>query len=456
MAELHELTATEAAERIRSKTLSPVELVQALLARIERLEPRLRAWVTLDAEGAVSAAQEAEAVAAAGGEIGPLHGVPVALKDIYYTSGLPTTAGFPPLADFVPDRDAVSVQALRAAGAIVLGKTVTTQFAYADPPPTRNPWRDDRTPGGSSSGSAAAVAARMVPFAIGSQTAGSILRPAAYCGVVGFKPSYGRVSKRDVMPLAWSLDHVGPLARSVADVALVLQVLAGHDPADPGSADRPVPDYRAAATGGGRPPRFGLLPDMLERARPDVRAHGEEVVGRLAEAGAEIRDVRLPVSPDLLLAVHRVTMQAEAAAVHALGIAEQAEAYSPRIRAEAMVGQLIPAPAYLHAQRVRRRLREQVDALLGEVDALLLPTATNVAPPPDTTGDPSFQAPWSLLGLPSISLPSGLSDDGLPFGTQLVGARFAEATLLGAAGWCESVLAFDARPPDEATAGGRT
>ena len=411
MAELHELTATAAAEAIRRKKISPVELVQALLDRIEQIEPRLRAWVTIDADGALATARDAEAAARKrGARLGPLHGVPIGLKDIYYTMALPTTVCFPPLADFVPDRDAVSVTKLRAAGAIVLGKTVTTQFAYADPPPTKNPWRADRTPGGSSSGSAAGVAARMMPLAIGSQTAGSILRPAAYCGVVGLKPSYGRVSKRDVMPLAWSLDHVGPIARSVEDTALTLQVLAGYDRADPHSARRAVPDFRAAASSDGPPPRLALLTEMLERAEPEVRAHGERTARRLAEAGADVREVRLPAPVDDLLAVHRVTMQSEAAAVHARGIAEQAEAYSPRIRAEAMVGQLIPAAAYLHAQRVRRRLSEQIEALLRGVDGLLLPTASNVAPPPDSTGDPSFQAPWSLLGLPSISLSSGIGE----------------------------------------------
>ena len=448
MTELHELTATEAAARIRDGKLSPVELVQALLARIERLEPALRAWVTLDADGALAAARTAEQKArGSGSEPGPLHGVPIALKDIYYARGLPTTACFGPLADFVPDRDAASVEKLRTAGAIVLGKTVTTQFAYADPPPTRNPWRSDRTPGGSSSGSAAAVAARMVPVAIGSQTAGSVLRPAAYCGAVGLKPSYGRVSKRDVLPLAWSLDHVGPITRTVEDAALVLQVLAGHDPADPHSADRPVPDYLAASASSDPPPRLGLLPEMLERAQPDVQAHGRDVARRFAEGGADVRELRLPAPVDLLLAVHRVTMQAEAAAVHAVGIAEQGQAYSPRIRSEAMVGQLIPGPAYVHAQRVRRGLRQQIDAKLEEVDALLMPTATNVAPTTETTGDPSFQAPWSLLGLPAISLPSGVGEAGLPFGTQLVGSRFDEVTLLRIARWCESVLGYEGRPP---------
>ena len=433
MADLPDLTAAQAAAQIRERRLSPVELVRALLDRIERLEPRLRAWVTLDAEGALAAAREAERAAGeSGATLGPLHGVPVGLKDLYYTKGLRTTACFPPFENLVPDRDAAPVGRLRAAGAIVLGKTVTTQFAYADPSPTRNPWRDDRTPGGSSSGSAASVAARMVPIAIGSQTAGSILRPAAYCGVVGFKPTHGLVSAGDVIPLAWSLDHVGPIARTAEDAALVLAALT----------DRP-----AASAGASAPPRLGLLPEFLERAEPEVRAHGEQVARRLREAGADVREVRLPAPIDLLLAVHRVTMQSEVAAVHAFELADHRDAYSPRIRNEALVGQLIPAPAYLHAQRLRRRLGQQVGGLFDEIDALLLPTASNVAPAPDTTGDPSFQAPWSLLGMPTISLPSGLSEAGLPFGTQLVAARATEAGLFQAARWCEAQLGWDRRPP---------
>jgi aspartyl-tRNA(Asn)/glutamyl-tRNA(Gln) amidotransferase subunit A len=446
MADLHDLTAVEAAEQIRRRAVSPVELAHALLARIDRLEPELQTWVTLSRDGARAAAQEAEAAAARpDADLGPLHGVPVGVKDLYHVEGLPTTAGFPPLANAVADRDSPAIASLRAAGAIVLGKTVTTQFAYADPPPTRNPWRADRTPGGSSSGSAAAVAARMVPLAIGSQTAGSILRPAAYCGVVGFKPTYGLVSKHDVLPLAWSLDHVGPIARSVADVALALDVLAADSPST--HSDR---RFAGALASPPEPPGLGLLPELVERADPEVQTHARDVARRFAEAGASVRELRLPSGLDLVLAVHRVTMQAEAAAVHATWIADQPDAYSPRIRAEAMVGQLIPTVAYLHAQRLRRRLRGDVDRLFEEVDALLLPTATNVAPPAATTGDPSFQAPWSLFGLPAISLPSGVSADGLPFGAQLVGAAFAETTLLQAAGWCESVLAYRARPPLDA------
>ncbi|MDP8923081.1 MAG: amidase [Chloroflexota bacterium] len=447
MTELHDLTAAEAATRIARRDVSPVELVDALLARIERFEPIVRAWVTVDAEGARAAARHAETEATRpSAALGPLHGVPCGIKDIYNVRGLPTTAGFPPLADNVPDEDAPSIARLWAAGAIVLGKTVTTQFASADPSPTRNPWRPDRTPGGSSSGSGAAVAARCVPFALGTQTGGSILRPAAYNGVVGLKPTYGRVSRRGVYPLAWSLDHCGPIARTVEDVALVLGAIAGHDPGDPRSLDTPVPDYRAALSTD-RPPTLGLLPQFLERAEPNVRAHVEERARDFTSAGADVRTVELPSPVDLYLAIQNLTQTSEAAAVHTPWLARDPDAYAPRIRGTAMVGQLVPTPAYLHAQRLRRRLAAETHASLVGLDALLLPSVSNVAPDPATTGDPSFQAPWSLLGLPSITLPSGLSDDGLPFGVQLVAAHLAEPTLLRAASWCERTLAFDARPP---------
>ena len=447
MTELHDLTAAVAAERIARRDLSPVELVDALLARIDRLEPDLRAWVTVDAEGARTAARAAEAeLTRASAALGPLHGVPCGIKDIYHARGLPTTAGFPPLADSVATEDAFSVARLRAAGAVVLGKTVTTQFASSDPSPTRNPWRHDRTPGGSSSGSGAAVAARCVPFALGTQTGGSILRPAAYNGIVGLKPTYGRVSRRGVYPLAWSLDHCGPMVRTVEDAALVLGVIAGHDPDDPRSLDAPVPDYRAALTPE-RPLILGLLPQFLERSDPNVRTHVEEQARQLASAGADVREVMLASPIDLYLAVQTLTQQSEAAAVHAAWLARDPDAYSPRIRGSAMVGQLVPTPAYLHAQRLRRRLAVETHAALVGLDALLLPTASNLAPDPSTTGDPSFQAPWSLLGLPSITLPSGVGDDGLPFAVQLVAAHLAEPTLLRAARWCEQILAFDGRPP---------
>jgi len=448
MTALHDLTAAQAARLIRERALSPVELVDALLARIERSQPHLKTFVTVDAEGARLAARAAEQALTDGSNLGPLHGVPFAAKDIYHAAGLPTTAGYAPLANAVAAADSFTVGRLKAAGAILLGKTVTTQFASADPSPTVNPWRADRTPGGSSSGTGASVGARLLPVALGTQTGGSILRPAAYNGAVGLKPTYGRVSRQGILPLAWSLDHAGPIARTVEDAALVLGVIAGHDPRDPQSLAASVPDYRAALATPSAPPRLGLLTEFLDLAEPDVRAHTRSVATRLQAAGAAVEPVTLPAPFDLYLAVHTVTNLSEAATVHASWLARDRSAYSPRIRSTTMLGGVLPDWAYLHAQRLRRRLAAQTATLMADFDALLLPTASNLPPDPATTGDPSFQAPWSLLGLPSISLPSGVSNDGLPFAVQLVSRHLDERTLLRTAQWVERVLAFSARPPE--------
>ena len=321
----------------------------------------------------------------------------------------------------------------------MLGKTVTTPFAYADPPVTRNPWNQERTPGGSSSGSAAAVGAWQIPAAMGSQTAGSICRPAGYCGAVGLKPTFGRISRHGIHPLSWSLDHAGPIARSVVDVATLLQVLAGYDPADQGSRDRPVDDYIGAAANP-RAPRLGLLTDMVEHSQPDVRAHVLEVAERLRNAGANVVEMTLAEPFELMLASQTIIMQAEAGALHATQHRLFANQYPPRLRAQVELGQVVPAQVYLQAQRLRRRIRGATLTLFQDVDALLMPTAANVAPEPSTTGDNRFQAIWSLLGFPTISLPSGRNDDGLPFSTQLIARPWAEAALFAAAAWCESVF----------------
>ncbi|MBI2941613.1 MAG: amidase [Chloroflexi bacterium] len=444
---LTELTASEAARLIRRGEVSPVELVEALLARIDAVEPDLAAWEIVDRERALA---EARAVAAPGADrAGLLAGVPVGVKDIVDAAGLPTTGGFASRRDTTAREDSAVVSRLRRAGAIVLGKTVTTQAAYVDPPRTRNPWNAGHTPGGSSSGSAAAVAARVVPLAIGSQTGGSVLRPAAYCGVVGLKPTYGRISRRGVLPLAWSIDHVGVLCRSVEDAALFLQAASGHDPADPGSSLAPVGAYLAAVSQPLKRPRLGLLVDFLDRAQPTVRPHYEDVAARFGRAGATVREVRLPVEVQLILAVHRIIMQAEAAAVHEAS-PRSAES-GPQIRAYVEVGRAIPATAYLQAQRLRRRIRGVLTPLFGEFDCLLLPTVSGPAPGTETTGDPSFQAPWSLLGLPALTLPSGLAGDGLPLGTQLVGPAFGEETLLRVGNFAEEVIGPFPPPPDRST-----
>ncbi|HEX9017185.1 MAG TPA: amidase [Chloroflexota bacterium] len=437
--ELHELTATQAADLIRRRELSASELAGALLSRIEKLEGDLKAWVTIDREGALAAAARADSRAGTA-EAGMLNGVPFGIKDIFFTAGLRTTSGSPIFENFVPDHDATSVSKLRQAGAVILGKTVTVQFAHFDPPPTRNPWNLQHTPGGSSSGSAAAVAARMVPAALGSQTGGSILRPSAYCGVVGMKPTYGRVSRYGVMPASWGLDHVGPIARSVEDAALVLQAIAGHDPNDEASSQTPVGDYVAAARRKDRAPRIGFVPDHMETAQPVIAEHVRQMAARFEKAGAQVREVHFPMPFEDLLAIRAIISEVDTSALHAGTFRDHPEGYSPKIRELVEVGQLTPAVGYIQAQRLRRRFRPQVEAMLDGLDCLLMPTTTDVAPDASTTGKNHFQAPWSLFGFPTITVPSGLSADRLPLAVQLISGPFQEETLFSAAAWAEAVL----------------
>ncbi len=430
----------------RQGEITATDLVRDSLARINELEPRLGAWVVIDREGALAAAAQRDQEARCG-LFKPLHGIPIGVKDIYLTRHLPTAAGFPLLADYQPGLNATVVERLEQAGAIILGKTVTTQFASVDPSKTKNPWNANRTPGGSSSGSAAAVAARMVPGAIGSQTVGSVLRPAAYCGVMGMKPSFGRISLQGVFPLSWSLDHAGFMARSVEDLGLLLSVLAGHDPADPGSARATVDDYvQAAATPASRP-RLGVLANWQAHAQPTAWAHFCTALDRLAGAGANVRDLEFPGGLPRAVAIQTTITRTEVAAVHADRFAHQRDFYAPRLRAWIEAGQLISGVDYLRAQQLRRQLRKQVLELFREVDCLIVPTVSGPAPDPSTTGDASFQAPASLLGLPALTLPTGLSADGLPLGLQLIAPPFAEASLLGVARFAETVLPPIGAPP---------
>jgi Asp-tRNA(Asn)/Glu-tRNA(Gln) amidotransferase A subunit family amidase len=446
MADLHDLSAADAARKIRSGSLSPVALVTACLERIEAVDPIVQAWVHLDRDRAMSVARQREEEARQRRWLGPLHGVPLALKDIFDAAGYPTAAGAGSFAHRTPETDATSVARLRAAGAVVLGKVTTTAFAFLDPSPTRNPWNPEHTPGGSSSGPAAAVAARMVPLALGSQTVGSVLRPAAYCGVVGLKPSHGRISTAGVVPLSWSLDHVGIFARTVHDCALGLSLLAGFDAADPLSSAAPLDDYVGAAA---HPvtPRIGALRALLERATPEMAKHLEDLLDAFRSAGALIRDVELPPSYAGLHEAGHTVVRAEAAAYHAPLFAKHAAAYPPKIRQAIEAGRAVRALDYLTAQQQRRAFRDEMAAIAARYDALVLPTAGAPAPRGlGSTGDPYFCAPWSFAGMPAIALPSGVAAAGLPLSVQLVGAISAEARLLSAAAWCEQVIAFAAAP----------
>lgn len=444
---LDRLTATEAASRIRAGALSPVDLVEACLARIAALDPKVKAWVAVDADGARRAARESHDAVKAGRALGQLHGVPVGLKDIFHAKGLVTTSGADAYFHQRPDEDAESVARLRRAGAIVLGKTTTTEFANRDPAPTGNPWALDHTPGGSSSGSAAAVSARMAPIALGSQTVGSTLRPAAYCGIVGLKPTHGRISARGVVPLAWSFDTVGLFGRSVSDVAVTLQALAGYDAGDTMSVDVPVPDYLAALAAPARAPRLGVPKALVSRADAETAAHVLAVAERCVKAGATVEDVELPASAEGLGPAGQRVVQSEAAAFHAADFRDHADLYQKHFRATLASGAGIAAADYVLAIRQCRQFRRDLDAWLPRYDALLMPVALGPAPRGlDSTGDASLCAPWSSAGVPSIAVPSGLAASGLPLSVQLVAGAWREAELLATAKWVESLLAFRGEP----------
>ena len=423
--------------------------MRSLLERAERLEPALNVWVTLDRDSALDAARSSDRVREAEGAVGPLHGVPVGIKDIYYTEGVKTTACSPIYADFVPAYDATPVARLKQAGAIMMGKTVTTEFACGDPSPTRNPWNAAHTPGGSSSGSAVGVASRIFPAALGSQTAGSVLRPASYNGVVGLKPTFGRISRHGVMAVSPSVDTMGCFTRDVADAALMLSALSGHDPLDAASSALPVPDYTAAIGRRTSPPRIGVVRWLYgAEADEETREHTAAVVRRLGDAGARFEDVDLAMDPETLLSAHRVVITVEAANTHRSDFSARPDDYAPNVRSWVEAGMLTPAVSYVQAQQIRRVFRRQMEEAAEGFDALLSPSTPAPAPwDLSTTGPPIFQTPWTTCGFPAISIPTGLSKSGLPFGVQLAAAPFAEVSLLATAYWCERALNVSLTPP---------
>jgi Asp-tRNA(Asn)/Glu-tRNA(Gln) amidotransferase A subunit family amidase len=424
------VAATAAA--IRRGEATAEEVLEACLARTAATDDEIQAWTTVAAETARAEARARDGDVRAGRPLGPLIGVPVGIKDIIDVAGLPTTSGAPAFAHTLPSRDAELVARLRAAGAVIVGKTVATQFAFLDAAPTRNPWSLDRTPGGSSSGSAAAIAAGHVPAAIGTQTIGSILRPAAFCGVVGLKGGHGDVPLGGVRPLSPSLDHAGPLARSVADAARVEGVLMGRAiPAD-------------AAT---RPPRLVLTDELLDLADEPMRDHLEAVTASLEAAGATVVREPLPAPLAGVLEAGYTILEAEAAAEHRATFEEHAAEYGPKIAGLVAAGLRRTPSEVDRAQAVRAAFAAAVVPWLARFDALLSPVARAPAPRlGGGTGDPTLCAPWSYAGVPAISIPSGLDADGLPLAVQLVGARDGLEPLLGAAAWCEHLLGFDARP----------
>jgi aspartyl-tRNA(Asn)/glutamyl-tRNA(Gln) amidotransferase subunit A len=461
VSDLHWLTATAAADAIRARKLSPVELTKALLARIDCLDPTLHVFVRLDGDAAMNAAKAAETEIAAGRPRGPLHGVPLGIKDIIDVAGLPTTCHSKILVDNVAAADAACVSRLRSVGAIVLGKVATHEFAIGGPsfdlpwPPARNPWNTNHHPGGSSSGSGSGVAAGLFPMALGSDTGGSVRNPASACGIVGLKPTYGLVSRRGVFPLSFTLDHVGPLSRTVADNALMLSVIAGHDPLDPGSVAAPSGHYASALERGVRGLRIGFIRHFHETdlpADPEVAAGLENVAGTLQKLGADIRDIRLPTL-DEFAAVNRVILQSEAWAIHAPWLRGRPGDYGGLARRRLLAGAFMSAGDYVQATRRRLEMIAAVEDALREVDVLLcassmdLPSRIEEAAETERTYRRQARTPFNVTGHPALAMMAGLSSGGLPLSVQFVGRNFAEATLFRVARAWERAAGTDEKHP---------
>jgi Asp-tRNA(Asn)/Glu-tRNA(Gln) amidotransferase A subunit family amidase len=426
-------------------------LLERCLSRIDAWDGQIHAWVSVDRDGARRLARECDTELARRRSEGsveslsPLFGIPIGVKDIIDIAGQPTGAGSELRATGPPaERDAPVVRKLRDAGAIILGKTVTTQFACFDPPPTCNPWNLERTPGGSSSGSAAAVAAGMCLGAIGSQTGGSIIRPASFCGVSGCKPTFGRVSCNGVVPVAPSLDTVGPIAGCVADLAIMLNAISEGDIVDPSGAPilKLAIDLADLKPENIKPPRLALLTGSFDTmADPSMRIALYHVVKLARSAGASVVDREVPpLAFAGIHASHRTIMEYELAELHRERLSKSRFDYLPKLAALVEEAMTITTLRYQQQRRHRTLVIAEADALMQDVEAIVCPAARGPAPPPYTTGDPSFNSPWTYTGQPAITFPIGLSDDGLPLGIQLVGRRFDEAGLFRAAAWCEAVL----------------
>jgi aspartyl-tRNA(Asn)/glutamyl-tRNA(Gln) amidotransferase subunit A len=461
MTDLQWMTAAEAARAIAARKLSPVELMNALLERIGRLDPKLNVFIRLDGDAAIDAARAAEVEIVSGRSRGPLHGVPVGIKDIIDVARLPTTCHSKVLIDNVASADAVCVSRLRGAGAIVLGKLSTHEFAIGGPsfdlpwPPARNPWNTDHHPGGSSSGSGSGLAAGLFPMALGSDTGGSVRNPASACGIVGLKPTYGLVSRRGVFPLSFTLDHVGPMTRTVTDNALMLEVLAGHDALDPGSVATPDGHYATGLERGTRGLRIGFIRHFHEEDMPadaEVTAALEHVARTLQTLGAEIRDVRLPTLGEFA-AVNRVILQSEAWAIHGQWLRERPGDYGQLARRRLMAGAFLSAGDYVQAGRRRLEMIGAVESALRDVDILLCASAMD---PPSRIDNPEevertyprqARTPFNVTGHPALAMMSGISSGGLPLSVQFVGRYFAETTLFQVAREWERAAGTDSKHP---------
>ena len=450
-------TIAEAARLIAAKKISPLELLQGSLERIKALDPKLHAFVTLTEEAALKQAKALQKKKAKT----KLHGIPIGLKDIFCTAGVRTTAHSRQLADHVPREDAFAVKKLHDAGAIVLGKLATQEFAFGGPsfdlpwPPARNPWNPEHFTGGSSSGTAAAVASGMVLGGTGSDTGGSIRSPAALCGIAGLKPTYGRVSRRGVLPLAFSMDHVGPMAWTAEDCALLLQAMAGHDPLDPASANEPVPDFSKGLKKTLKGLRIGVARHFFER---DHRASDHTVkaidgaLQVLRRLGCKVKDVKLPALGEWH-AAGTLILLSEGYAVHEAWLKSRPERYGENFRDRISMGAFISAADHVAALRRRRELAAAMQAVMGDIDILVSAVQPGEAAAIDAVGKwpflelPSFTLPSNLTGAPAISVCCGFGANGLPLGIQMSARPFEEALLLRVAHAYETATGWRERRP---------
>ena len=455
------LTIAEAARLIAAKKLSPVELTRDCLERTRRLDPVLHAFITITEDRALADARAAEARITRDGPKTPLDGIPIGHKDIYNTAGIRTTAHSKLLETNLPKEDATTVKQLAAAGTILLGKLSTHEFAMGGPsfdlpwPPALNPWHPEHFTSGSSSGTGAAVASGMILGGTGSDTGGSIRGPAAFCGISGIKPTYGRCSRAGVLPLAFSLDHTGPMAWTAEDCAILLQAMAGHDPADPASADRPVPDFRAGLGHGAKGLRIGVIRHFHETdhaVSPAVQRGIDASLDAFRQDGATVREVTLSPLMEYGAANH-VILITEALAVHAPWLKTRFNDYGERLRNRLALGAMLSGVDYVQAQRRRRELCLEMAAAMADLDILVTAGAPTEAPKindvPRWAGfdKPSFTAPWNLTGYPAISVCTGFGAGGLPVAVQLVARPFAEPTLFRAAHALETATPWrDQRP----------
>ena len=467
--ELPFLSAAELADLFRTRQASPVDAAQAYLSRIEQVDPSLRSYITVTADRALAEARQAEQEIAAGNYRGPLHGVPVAVKDQFCTEGVLTTGGSSILGDYVPDYDATVMAKLREAGAVLLGKLNMSEFAMGDSfhhpyGRPRNPWDLSRNAGTSSSGSGAATAAFLCATSLGEDTAGSIRGPAAFCGLVGIRPTWGLVSRHGMLASTWSMDAAGPISRTVRDCAITLGAIAGYDPNDQYTRNAPVPDYLEGLDAGIQGLRVGVISDRVnaDGVEPDVRGAVNAAVGQLGELGAEIEEVSIPMMAESA-AISTTLIYVDATAVHRQGLQDHPEKYDHNNRVRLLTGALIPAQAHQKASRLRHIFRQHILDALDRVDVLLLPTSSVQATPLPTEagmakngkedfltmlgGRRTYTTPSNLAGVPGLSINCGFTSDGLPVGLQLVGRPFDEQTLFRAAYAYEQATDWHKRKP---------